>query len=173
MIVNMPKYIIDNVPMRSVAEYYGFELSRGGRIKCPFHDDRNPSMKIYEGNRGYYCFVCKRGGNVINFVSELFNIEKRDAMLKINEDFHLGIVCEKPTKEVKMNAYRQKLKAVSELEQLDAYRAEYRAKCAEYRQIGEISKPTPNTPYEDLTAYFKALWRREYLDCWFRLNEWR
>jgi len=97
MIVNMPKYIIDNVPMRSVAEHYGFELSRGGRIKCPFHDDRNPSMKIYEGNRGYYCFACNRGGNVINFVSELFNIEKRDAMLKINEDFHLGIVCEKPT----------------------------------------------------------------------------
>lgn len=173
MIVDMPKYIIDTVPMRSVAEHYGFELSRSGQIKCPFHDDKNPSMKIYEGNRGWYCFTCGHGGSVINFVSELFNIEKRDAMRKINEDFHLGIVCEKPTKEAAMNAYRQKLKAESELEQLDAYRAEYRAKCAEYRQIGEISKPTENTPYEALTAYFKALWRREYLDCWFRLNEWR
>ena len=28
------------------ARHYGVKINRGGMARCPFHDDRDPSMKI-------------------------------------------------------------------------------------------------------------------------------
>ena len=56
------------VTMRRLVEAYGYSITRSGFMHCPFHQDKTPSMKIYDGNRGYYCFVCHAGGDVIDFV---------------------------------------------------------------------------------------------------------
>lgn len=34
---------------------------------CPFHDDNNPSFTVSPTKKIYNCFVCRQGGNVINF----------------------------------------------------------------------------------------------------------
>lgn len=45
----------------------GFEPSRSGFIKCPGHDETNPSLKIYPNSDSFYCFSCGTGGTVIDF----------------------------------------------------------------------------------------------------------
>ena len=79
------------VGMRQAAEYYGFQVDRQGRCICPFHNDRRPSMKIYPHDRGYYCFSCGSGGDVIKFVSHLYGLDNGSAAKKIIEDFSLPI----------------------------------------------------------------------------------
>lgn len=80
------------ISMRDVAEYYGFAVDRRtNKILCPFHDDHNKSMHIYTGDRGYHCFSCGTGGDVIDFMERYFNLGFIDACKKLNEDFNLGL----------------------------------------------------------------------------------
>ena len=51
------------VTPRMAAEHYGMTISRSGMVCCPFHDDRHPSMKLYEDH--YHCFGCQANGDVI------------------------------------------------------------------------------------------------------------
>lgn len=37
---------------------------------CPFHSDTHPSMSVSKAKQMYKCFVCGKGGDVINFVQE-------------------------------------------------------------------------------------------------------
>ena len=74
------------VTARQVAEMYGIQVNAHGMACCPFHDDTHPSMKLDER---YYCFGCHASGDAIDFVSNLFRIRKREAAVKIAEDFHV------------------------------------------------------------------------------------
>jgi len=75
-----------NTSARQVAEFYGANVNKNGMCKCPFHNDKTPSMKIDER---YYCFGCQETGDAIDYVSKLFNIGLRDAAVKICEDLSL------------------------------------------------------------------------------------
>lgn len=79
------------VTMKKAAEFYGFNPNRAGYICCPFHGEDTPSLKIYSDNRGWYCFGCNRGGDVIDFVRSLYNLDFPAACKKINDDFTLGL----------------------------------------------------------------------------------
>ena len=74
----------DNVTTRQAAELYGLKVGHGGMCKCPFHDDRNPSMKV---DKRFHCFGCQADGDVISFTSRLFNITPKDSAIKLAEDF--------------------------------------------------------------------------------------
>ena len=54
-------------------------------VRCPFHEDRTPSMKLYEDH--FFCFGCGKHGDVINLVAELFAIPPYDAACKLADDF--------------------------------------------------------------------------------------
>lgn len=74
--------------MQQVAVRYGFTPDRSNCIPCPFHADAHPSLRIYdEPGRGFYCFSCGAGGSVVDFVMRLFNINYRQALLRIGSDF--------------------------------------------------------------------------------------
>lgn len=79
------------VPMIDVARMYGFEPDRSGNICCPFHNDKRPSLHIYDGIRGWHCFTCNEGGDPVDFVKKLFGLSFRDACKKLNSDFGLGL----------------------------------------------------------------------------------
>ena len=68
--------------------HYGIKINDKGKCCCPFHNDKNPSMKV---DSRYHCFGCGADGDVIDFVSNYFGLSAIDAAKKINEDFHLGI----------------------------------------------------------------------------------
>jgi hypothetical protein len=46
-------------------------------------------MKIYGGNRGFYCYGCQTGGDVVKFTQKVFECSAIDAAKKIAE--HFGI----------------------------------------------------------------------------------
>jgi len=48
-------------------------------------------MKIYDHDKGYYCFTCQSGGDVIKFVGHLYGLGNADACKKLIEDFALPI----------------------------------------------------------------------------------
>ena len=77
--------------MRTAAECYGLRVNRQGFCLCPFHADSHPSMKIYQHDKGYYCFTCHNGGDVIRFTAQLFGLSNEEACKKLIEDFSLPI----------------------------------------------------------------------------------
>ena len=84
------------VTIQEVAEHYGFHPNRAGYICCPFHREKTASLKLYSDQRGWCCFGCHAGGTVIDFVMKLFGIPFRQAILRINADFALGLTWDKP-----------------------------------------------------------------------------
>lgn len=79
------------VPMREAAERYGLAVGRDGMALCPFHGEKTPSLKIYPGERGFYCFGCGAGGDVVRFTALLFNLTNKQAAEKLDADFGLGL----------------------------------------------------------------------------------
>ena len=56
-------------------------------ICCPFHADRNPSMKV---DSRFHCFGCGADGDVIDFIAKLFQLSLRKAAEKLVADFGLS-----------------------------------------------------------------------------------
>lgn len=73
----------------TVLEAYGIELIKDGhrpgqfKALCPFHEDKNPSLKVSTDKNVYHCFVCEAKGNVIDFVMAKDDLELRPAALKV------------------------------------------------------------------------------------------
>ena len=72
------------VTTKQAAEMYGILVKRNGMARCPFHNDKNPSMKV---DRRFHCFGCQADGDAIDFVAKLFGLPVRDAAVKLAEDF--------------------------------------------------------------------------------------
>ncbi|HZJ88222.1 MAG TPA: DNA primase [Sphaerochaeta sp.] len=55
-----------------VSEYVNL-TARGGRLwgLCPFHEEKTPSFSVVEDQGFYYCFSCKRGGSMFDFIMEM------------------------------------------------------------------------------------------------------
>lgn len=85
--LNIFETVKQSVTTRQAAERYGIKVGRNGMACCPFHKDRTPSMKVDER---YYCFGCGVTGDVIDFVASFHNVGKKDAAVKLVQDF--GIV---------------------------------------------------------------------------------
>ena len=81
--------IKQRLDMKQVVEAYGFSVNRSGFCCCPFHAEKTASMKIYE--KGYKCFGCGEGGDIIKFVQKYFDLSPIDACRKLNDDFSLGL----------------------------------------------------------------------------------
>lgn len=85
------QWIRDNVEMHNILELYGYHTKHGFMI-CPFHGDMDASLKVYEGDKGWHCFGCGRGGSVIDFVMEHERCNYRTAITAINHHLHLHLI---------------------------------------------------------------------------------
>jgi len=39
--------------------------------RCPFHDDNDPSLVVYPKTQSFYCFGCRKHGDVVDFLREM------------------------------------------------------------------------------------------------------
>ena len=111
------------VSIRDVLTLNGIEVRRDGVAVCPFHGDHDASMKVYGKGRGWVCYGCHKGGDVINLAMELYGVGFQDAIRKLNDEFSVGIDIDRTptTKEAVLAAAKlAKLKAERKKEAEDA-----------------------------------------------------
>ena len=53
---NVFEAVKQSITTRQAAEHYGIRVNRNGKCVCPFHNDKNPSMKV---DKRFHCFGCQ------------------------------------------------------------------------------------------------------------------
>ena len=103
--MNLFASVKEAVTTRQAAEHYGLKVNRNGMACCPFHNDRNPSLKVDER---FYCFGCHEKGDVIDFVAKLFGLRPYDAARKLAADFGIDPNTTPPAAAAKVSPYQQR-----------------------------------------------------------------
>ena len=86
---NIFQTIKNKITTREAVEIYGLKVGRNGMACCPFHPDRNPSLKVDER---FHCFGCGADGDVIDYVAKLFHLTNIEAARKLACDFGVYIL---------------------------------------------------------------------------------
>ena len=145
------------VTVREAAERYGIEVKRGGMACCPFHDDKNPSMKLNE--EYFYCFGCGATGDVIDLTARLYNLSPKEAAEKLAQDFGLIYDSQAPPRR---RYVRQKTEAQKFQENRDhAFRV-----LADYFHLLRKWEAgyTPKTPEEPMhPCFLEAVQQKDYI----------
>ena len=84
--MNVFEAVKGKVTARQAAEMYGIQVNRHGMAVCPFHNDKNPSMKV---DKRFHCFACQADGDAVDFVSRLFGLPGKEAAMKLADDFSI------------------------------------------------------------------------------------
>ena len=157
MRMNVFQAVKQAVTTRQVAEGYGFEVSHNGMTRCPFHSDRNPSMKVDDR---FHCFGCGEDGDVIDFTAKLFGVGLKEAAQRLASDF--GIDYDNSSVPAKPSINR-KLKAVQEKQ---AEQQCFNTLCDYHKLLVQYkSEYAPKSEREELHPYFvEALQKLSYVD---------
>ena len=154
---NVFEMVKQSVTIREAAERYGIEVKRGGMACCPFHDDKNPSMKLNE--EYFYCFGCGATGDVIDLTARLYNLSPKEAAEKLAQDFGLIYDSQAPPRR---RYVRQKTEAQKFQENRDhAFRV-----LADYFHLLRKWEAgyTPKTPEEPMHPRFlEAVQQKDYI----------
>jgi DNA primase len=168
MQLNVVQTIKDRLTMSDMLLRYGYEPNNRGFMCCPFHNEKTPSMKIYE--KDYHCFGCGEHGDVITFVQKLFNLSFLDTLKKIDVDFGLNLYGDKTFEELRKSHYQTKqLQAKREREEAEREQTnvEYWAAFDEWKRLEDNKKNyAPKTPDEELHPLFvEALQKLAHQEC--------
>lgn len=81
------------VDIVSVVSGY-LQLKKDGRRYwglCPFHNEKTPSFSVNADLNLYYCFGCKAGGNVVQFVMEMERVSFQEAVKILADKAHMTV----------------------------------------------------------------------------------
>ena len=76
-----------------IGEYV--ELKKKGREyfgNCPFHDERTGSFSVTPHKGVYYCFGCKKGGDIIDFCQDYLNMTYEQAINYLGSEAGISTV---------------------------------------------------------------------------------
>lgn len=89
------KAILDKVDDYNIIRYYlGQDFDFKKKFASPFRKDTNPNLGFFMGSSGkimFKDFASGAGGDCMAFVMKLHGINFNEALIKIDEDFGLGI----------------------------------------------------------------------------------
>ena len=157
MAENVFEAVKQSVSTREAAAFYGIKVSRTGMACCPFHDDKNPSMKV---DQRFHCFGCGEDGDVIDFTAKLFDLSSKEAAEKLAQDFGLIYDSQAPPR-------RRYVRQKTEAQQF----REDRQRC--YRILSDYhyllkkweSDHSPRTPEEEPHPRFvEAIQKKTYVE---------
>lgn len=152
--------IKSRISMIDICKTYGFNIQRGNFICCPFHNEKTPSLKLYDGNRGFYCFGCGEHGSVIDFVMRYFGLDFKSAISKLNDDFCLGLpigqrIDRRKQLEMERLAFQRRQKAKQEEAERNQIDDAYWAAFDEWKRLDDNKRNyAPKTPTEPLHPLF-------------------
>ena len=69
----------------TVGEYTKLERRGGNDFWgcCPFHGEKTASFHVDGDKKFFYCFGCKKSGNIINFIMEMEKLSYADALVSL------------------------------------------------------------------------------------------
>ena len=124
--------------------------------RCPFHDDKNPSMKA---DRRFHCFGCGADGDVIDLVSRLEQATPKEAALMLARDFSIPYADKWPPR-------RRKPRQETPEKVLSAWSGIVSGCCATTETCFAWKEDcAPKTPEDDWNPLFvEALQKQDYVD---------
>lgn len=163
--------IKERVTTLDMMAHAGIQADRRGMAVCPFHGDRDASLKVYrDPRRGWYCYGCHAGGDVIDFAMRLYGVGFKEAVSRINEEFALGLPIGEPMTGTQRRAMREEIERAKqarlalqrcEHEAENAYWAAYDAWLINERVMQENA---PSGLSEPNAAWCEAIVRRDELE---------
>src|SRR5699024_840106 len=157
---NVFEAVKQSVTTSQAAESYGIPVGRNGMACCPFHDDKHPSMKV---DRRFHCFGCQADGDVIDFTARLFGLNKKEAALKLAEDFSVSFDAKGHDPPLRRPVKR---KISEELRYRQAEQKCFRVLCDYLHLLERWEKEyAPQTPEETWNQLFvEALQKKPYTE---------
>ena len=156
---------------------YGLPTSSRGRIPCPIHQGEDPNF-AYTDDR-FHCFVCGAGGSVIDLVMGLFGLTYPQALVRLDEDFGLGLMRGQRDERARRKAAEVARKRAQERRRREdgkkAYQSLTAAFCAEIRglRLGEERPSQWNGEGEPPAlpaSWVEVAHRLPYLEYWLEEN---
>jgi hypothetical protein len=82
--------IKQRLTLSMLLQHYGLKADKQARLKCPFHNDKTPSLQLYYKTQTAYCFStnCTTHGkaiDVIDFILYYEKCSKHEALVKAAE----------------------------------------------------------------------------------------
>ena len=82
------KRVKANVTAKDIALRYGLKQGKNGLFLCPFHPDRNPSMKA---EKNFYCFGCGEKGDSIRLAEKLTGKTALETAYMIADEYGIDV----------------------------------------------------------------------------------
>ena len=76
-----------------------------GKMKCPFHEDNDPSFHIWKNGEEYKCFGCGEWGDVIDWIAYIRNISNSDAFKELARECNIISDIPVPTWAKRLRSY--------------------------------------------------------------------
>ena len=92
------RYIRESIPLPDVCGRLDLHIKGHGanaRALCPFHNDRTPSLHIYQDH--YHCYACQAHGDLFTLVQEVKGIDFQESVAWVEEQFPF-VLGQKPVK---------------------------------------------------------------------------
>ncbi len=153
--------IKSRIKMPELLSFYGFKLNAKGRMPCPFHNGKDDNLGVKDNF--YHCFVCGEKGDIFTFTQKIFDISFSEALVKLNEDFAVGLpVGKKLSRREQLELGRKAFKRRQEInareEEKTRIESEYWEAYDEWLRLDNIVRyGKPTSPSEATPEYIAAL----------------
>lgn len=138
--------------LRDFCQRVGIPLDSHGFTRCIFHNEKTPSLKIYE--KSYHCFGCGAHGDIISFAQEVWSCDFKSALRDLCDMY--GFSCGA----YRRNSFSEQMRRKREAQKRSEFDRKYaeleRQKFDAARQldrIDEIMRSPPESP-EQMTEEF-------------------
>lgn len=127
---------VKEIPFLEVQRaFYGAEVRRD-KIRCPFHQDKSPSLHIYPD--GFKCYGCGEAGDSIDFVAKLLTLPVLDAAKAIAHEFNIPVKEGPLTREERFELAQAKARRLQEKRLREAFKSWTRLAGRQVRATAEI-----------------------------------
>ena len=150
-------------PLSVELDRYGITVDRKGFARCPFHNEKTASFRVYPDNT-FHCFGCGAHGDVITFVMKIQNISFNEACRKLDKDISYSE--QRKINKIKREREKQALERDSAADKYFSALDEYEANEAIIREF----KPTSSND-NPLTMWTFAVSMRSKLEYALELAE--
>lgn len=157
-IMNYADEIKSRLKMPEVLDYYGIERNRANRIRCVLHNGQDFNCGIKD--HYIHCFVCGQSADVIKFVQVYFDLDFQSAIIKLNDDFRLGLpigkkIDRRTQLEINKAAFERKRKIEAEKKRREQIENDYWTAFDEWKRLDDNKRNyAPKTPTEPLHPLF-------------------